>query len=218
MSVYVRGAQQDAQTCIIWMHGLGADSTDMMGIADQLQGEKNIKHVFIDAPIRPVTLNGGMMMRAWYDIVGMQLTDREDEEGINQSRQMINRAIEEQRQAGFTYRQIVLAGFSQGGAIALHTALNTAEHLGGVIALSAYLPLARTTDPVLDKTTPFFIGSGQFDPIVLPQWTQHSKEWLSAQGYTHISSHLYPMEHSVSFAEINDLSSWISQHLQGELS
>lgn len=208
--------QQQAQACMIWMHGLGASASDMINLSDQLM-TKNlaIRHVFIDAPTRPVTLNGGMIMPAWYDIYGMELLDRDDKEGIEQSAVLIRNVIEAQLLDGFIPSQIFLAGFSQGGAMAIHTALNMKARLGGVIALSAYLPLAVHTVPELDKSTPFFLGAGHFDPLVLPIWTQQSKDWLLANGYKQLAFHSYPMEHSVCFEEIKDLSHWLGQQVEG---
>lgn len=216
MSVYLKESQEKAQACVIWLHGLGADASDMMGLADQLMiDDVAIRHVFIDAPSRPVTLNGGMVMPAWYDIIGMRLLDRQDKLGIEQSATTIRQVMDTQLDDGFLPSQIYLAGFSQGGAMALHTALHTETRLGGVIALSAYLPLAEYTQPVLDKETPFFMGSGQFDPLVLPEWTKQSKEWLLAKGYERIEAQQYPMEHSICFEEIKELSLWLSQQVKG---
>lgn len=218
MSVYLKNPQDKAQACVIWLHGLGADASDMMGLADQLMiNDVAIRHVFIDAPSRPVTLNGGMVMPAWYDIIGMKLLDREDKEGIAQSEQTIRQVMDSQLNDGFVSSQIYLAGFSQGGAMALYTALHTANRLGGVIALSAYLPLAAHNKPILDKSTPFFMGSGQFDPLVLPDWTKQSKDWLLEKGYENIYAQQYPMEHSICFEEIKELSLWLSKQVKGAL-
>lgn len=216
MSVYIKEPQEQAQACVIWMHGLGADASDMVGLADQLMvNDVALRHVFIDAPSRPVTLNGGMVMPAWYDILGMELVDREDKQGIEQSEVLIRQVMDSQLNDGLELEQIILAGFSQGGAMAIHTALHTQGRLGGVIALSGYLPLAGHTNPVLDPKTPFFMGAGQFDPLVLPKWTQQSRDWLVDKGYTYLSYHQYPMEHSICFEEIKDLSLWLSMQVQG---
>jgi len=216
LSVSIIEPKARAQACVIWMHGLGADSSDMKGLAGQLtMNDVALRHVFIDAPRRPVTLNAGMVMPAWYDITGMELIDREDQEGIKQSELLIRKVMDEQLKDGFAYNQIFLAGFSQGAAMALYTALHTAEQLAGVVALSAYLPLAAQTKPLLEKNTPFFMGSGQFDPLVLPKWTTMTKEWLLANGYNQLTNFLYPMEHSVCFEEIRDLGFWLSQQVQG---
>lgn len=219
MSVYVKDPNEAAKACVIWMHGLGADASDMMGLAEQLMiGDLAVRHIFIDAPQRPVTLNAGMVMPAWYDITGMKLTDREDKLGVEQSATRIRQVIEEQIQYGFAARHIYLAGFSQGGAMAIYTALHYPGRLGGVIALSAYLPLAAQAQTQLAQDTPFFMGSGSFDPLVLPAWTQQSKDWLLAHGYEHLAFHLYPMEHSICFEELKDLSLWLTQQIQGALS
>lgn len=211
--------QAPAQACIIWMHGLGADASDMAGIADQLAvTDLAVRHVFINAPMRPVTLNNGMMMPAWYDIVGLELVDRQDKAGIEQSELIIRKVMNEQVDDGFAFEQIFLAGFSQGGAMALHTALQTPARLGGIIALSAYLPLAEHSRPKLDKHTPIFLGSGQFDPLVVPKWVTMSKDWLLNNGYTSLANHQYPMEHSVCMEEIKDISLWLSQQIPGRVS
>lgn len=205
-----------AQACVIWMHGLGADATDMMGLSEQLLvSEIDLRHVYIDAPQRPITLNNGMVMPAWYDILGMEFTDREDKKGIEESAKLILDVIDEQLKVGFSAEQIYLAGFSQGGAMALHTALHYKARLGGVIALSAYLPLAADTKPVLEAATPMFMGLGQFDPLVLPMWTQQTKAWLIAHGYEQLAFHTYPMEHSVCYEELKDLSLWLIKQVQG---
>jgi len=214
----MKDSQQQAQACVIWMHGLGADASDMAGLADQLLlPDVAVRHVFIDAPVRPVTLNGGMAMPAWYDILGMELVDREDKQGIEQSDSLIRAVMDTQLSDGFTHDKLFLAGFSQGGAMALHTALHTKHRLGGVIALSAYLPLARENRPDLDKSTPFFMAGGQYDQLVLPTWTQQSHEWLKTHGYEKIAFHQYAMEHSICLEEIRDLSQWLSSQVEGAL-
>ncbi|WP_347252021.1 alpha/beta hydrolase-fold protein [Legionella sp.] len=216
MNVYIKKPQQQAHSCVIWMHGLGADASDMASLAEQLLLEDlSLRHVFLDAPVRPVTLNNGMAMRAWYDIVGMKLTDREDKEGILQSALFIREVIDSQIKDGFTTEQIFLAGFSQGGAMALYTALHMPTSLAGVIALSAYLPLADQCKASLPKTTPVFMAGGQYDPIVLPIWTKQTAEWLTSAGYP-VSMHNYLMEHSVCAEEVNDLSRWLITQVKGE--
>lgn len=216
MSIYTKDPEHPAAVCIIWMHGLGADSSDMANLSQQLYlADSAVRHVFIDAPKRPVTLNAGMVMHAWYDIIGLKLIDRVDKQGIEQSECLIRDVINKQLIDGFDYRQIFLAGFSQGGAMALHTALNTSERLGGIIALSAYLPLAHETGYNLDKNTPFFIAGGQFDTLVLPAWTEQSKNWLLDHGYTNCAFHQYPMEHSICYEELKDISLWLTNQIKG---
>jgi len=216
LSVYIKEPEQKAQACVIWMHGLGADSSDMAGLVNQLTIKKTaLRHVFIDAPRRPVTLNGGMVMPAWFDIVGIELVDKVDIQGIEHSEELIRQIMNSQLNDGFDSEQIFLAGFSQGGAMALHTGLNTPHRLGGVIALSAFLPLVGYNNNQLEKNTPFFIASGLFDPLVLPLWTTQSKDWIIANGYERTSFHQYPMEHAICVEEIIDISHWLENQVNG---
>jgi phospholipase/carboxylesterase len=201
---------------MIWMHGLGADASDMMGLANELQISIPLRHVFLDAPIRPVTLNNGMSMRAWYDITGMTLTDREDKAGILQSERIIRDVLEQQIQTGIPAERIFLAGFSQGGAMAIFTGLRTQHSLAGLVNLSGYLPLAREVGKALHHETPMFIASGDNDPLVLPAWTGSTVEHLRKAGYAHVAWHRYRMEHSICAEEVHDLSGWISQVLHSK--
>lgn len=209
MNAVVIESKQKAEACVIWMHGLGASADDMAGLARQLPLKVPMRHVALNAPIRPVTLNQHMPMPAWYDIVGMKLTDREDRTGILESERIILKAIEQQVADGFSHEQIFLAGFSQGGAMALFTSLHAMTTLGGVIALSAYLPLASDCKVKLNSKTPVFIGSGRFDPMVLPSWTEQSVTWLKNKGFEHLTVHDYPMEHSVCIEEMRDIAVWL---------
>lgn len=219
MGVIIKEPENRAQACMIWLHGLGANASDMIGLVDQLRvKDVALRHVFLDAPLRPVTLNGGMVMPAWYDIVGMDLVHREDKVGIEQSATRIEQTIKAQCEEGFSLDQIFLAGFSQGGAMAIYTALRTPGLLGGVVALSSYLPMAANIQPLLDKNTPFFLGAGLLDRVVFPSWTQQSKDWLLTQGYASLMYHSYPMEHSICLEEIKDLSLWLMSKVTGVLS
>ena len=213
LNVYVKDPQQEATACVIWMHGLGADAQDMAGLASQLPVTVAIRHVFMDAPVRPVTLNNGMPMRAWYDILGMALTDREDLEGIKQSEDLIRQVIDAQVTEGFRTEQIFLAGFSQGGAMALYTGLHTSLPLGGIIALSAYLPLAAACNATIAPHTPMFLAGGLYDPIVLPQWTKQSLEFLRQKDFKDITWHEYPMEHNICAEEVRDLGLWLTKQV-----
>lgn len=218
MNVFKKEPQQQAEACVIWMHGLGADASDMMGLVEQLSiDDLALRHIFLNAPVRPVTLNGGVAMRAWYDIVGLQLTDREDKEGIEQSAVIIREIYEEQINQGLSKGKVFFAGFSQGGAIALYTALNLAKPIGGVIALSAYLPMADKCKTELPKNTPIFMAMGQYDPIVLPIWTKATAAKLTSAGYEKLSLHSYLMEHSICMEEIKDLCNWLRAQLRGDL-
>lgn len=219
LNVRLKEPSSPAKACVIWMHGLGADAADMAGLAEYpLLANLPVRHVFIDAPVRPVTLNGGMSMRAWYDIIDTTLTGREDKPGVTQSHQHILAVIDAQLAAGFRGEQIILAGFSQGGAMALYTALHCELPLGGVIALSSYLPLASDCQPVLAKTTPIFLALGQYDPMVLPDWTRKSERYLLDSGYDQLTSRQYPMEHAICLDEIEDIAAWLSLRIKGELS
>ena len=213
LNIHIKESQQQAQACVIWMHGLGADAQDMMNLATQLPLTVAIRHVFLDAPMRPVTLNNNMLMRAWYDILGMKLTDREDSQGIKQSEESIRQVIDSQIAAGFASEQIFLAGFSQGGAMALYTGLHTSMSLAGVVALSAYLPLASACNIVLNHKTPMFVAGGMYDPLVLPAWTKQCVDYLRHHGFQDIVAREYPMEHNICAEEIRDLAHWLSMHV-----
>lgn len=215
MRFQVQQTHSEAKACLIWLHGLGADGSDMAGVAAQPPlCDLPLRHVFLDAPHRPVTINGGIEMPAWYDIIGMTLTDREDREGLNASRTALEKVIEEQLAHGFKHEQIILAGFSQGGALALFTALQQKQPLGGLISLSAYLPLMSEIECHQSKSLPIFMAGGRFDPMVLPVWTTASLQWLKAKGYQNIEWQDYDMEHSICMQEIKDISMWLTQQLE----
>lgn len=208
--------KENRKACIIWMHGLGADASDMAGLAEQLiLPQENIEHIFLDAPLRAVTLNQGMVMPAWYDIYGLSILDREDRAGIEESADQITHAIQLQRQKGYTAQQIFLAGFSQGGAMALYTAIRSDLPLAGVIVLSAYLPLSNQCQPLLPQNTPVFLAYGKFDLVVQPKWSEYTREWLEKNGYYQMVSKTYPMQHTICHEEIADLSSWLTTHIEG---
>lgn len=194
----------------IWLHGLGASSNDMQQIAEALSVKNMlIRHVFLDAPLRSVTINQGYVMPAWYDIAGTQLTDREDTEGIQASSQLIDDAIDSICQHGFTSDQIIIAGFSQGAAMALYSALTSERRLAGVIALSGYLPLSTSMLPKQPTSLPIFMGYGRFDGVVMHAWTQLSIAWLRERQYQDLTIEDYPIDHSICPEEILDLSSWL---------
>ncbi|CEK09495.1 carboxylesterase/phospholipase [Legionella hackeliae] len=212
LNSYIKEPNEQAIACVIWMHGLGADASDMSGLAGQLMlSDIPIRHIFLDAPIRPVTINNGISMRAWYDIFDLGFTRKEDKEGILISEEQILKAVQTQIEQGMTSDKIFLAGFSQGGAMALHTALQMTRPLGGVIALSSYLPLASECKPSLASNTPMFLGYGAYDTIVLPAWSKLTIDWLSAHSYRNLSWHEYPMEHSICMEEVKDLSLWLGE-------
>lgn len=205
----------DPKFAVIWLHGLGADGHDFEPIVPELSwpDAPAIRYVFPHAPMQPVTLNGGMVMRAWYDILGLDLESRVDESGIRRSAQAVQALIENQVAAGIDYHRIVLAGFSQGGAVALFLGLTLAQKLAGVIALSTYLPLARqleTERDLVNQQTPVFWGHGTSDPMVGHSLGEMSVRQLRQWGYP-VSMKSYPVGHGVCPEEIADLRQWLME-------
>lgn len=198
----------DPQIAVIWLHGLGADGNDFVPIvgAMDFSGVPGIRFIFPHAPIRPITINGGMVMRGWYDIADMSIDRRQDEAGIKQSSELINLLIDQQINSGIVSNRIFLAGFSQGGAIALYTALTSQHAVAGVIALSTYMPLA---DSVEVKNHPeIFFAHGEFDPVIPFELAKKTHEWLL--GHNIIPAwHQYGIQHEVSMEEIAELNKWM---------
>lgn len=194
---------------IIWLHGLGADGHDFEPIVPELvhEGERAWRFVFPNAPVRPVTINGGSRMRAWYDITSFDRTAGEDLVGFRDTERRIRRLIAAQVAGGIPATRIVLAGFSQGGAASLFTAPRCPERLAGVIALSCYLPLQGSLQAeraAANDATPIFMAHGLSDQTLPLSLGLSSRDFLKARGYT-IEWHQYPMGHSVSQAEIADI-------------
>ncbi|MEO8008621.1 MAG: alpha/beta hydrolase [Betaproteobacteria bacterium] len=201
---------------VIWLHGLGADGNDFVPIVQELSlPPLGIRFVFPHAPMRPVTINGGFVMRAWYDIANQDLGMKEDEQGLRQSQRMIEELIAKQASRGVPLSRIVVAGFSQGGVIALQTGLRQPERLAGVMSLSAYLPLTSTIGKernAANNDVPIFMGHGVTDNIVpLPLGTG-SRDRLLKLGYD-VDWHQYPMPHSVCAEELEDISAWLARVL-----
>ena len=188
----------------------------MEGLAQELVLDVGVKHIFLAAPIRPVTINNGMRMPAWYDILGVSFQDREDIEGITQSQQIVHKVIAEQIAEGVASESIYIAGFSQGAAIALYAGLSFARDLGGVIALSGYLPCKENLAMMQNKNLPVFLAIGQFDDVVLPPWTYHALDAIQQAGFHHIQHYEYPMGHSVCPQEIKDISQWLNVRIQAQ--
>jgi phospholipase/carboxylesterase len=202
---------------VIWLHGLGADGHDFEAIVPELGlgDQRNLRFVFPHAPMRPVTINGGMTMRAWYDILTLERGGPQDEAGIRESVRMLEKLIEREHERGIPSNKIVLAGFSQGGAIALHTAMRYPQRLAGLMALSTWLPLQDSFDKeVLGNTDaqsqelPIFMAHGSFDPMLPMALGQHSRDTLEKAGYT-VEWHDYPMAHAVCAEEIADIRNWL---------
>ena len=204
---------------IIWLHGLGADGNDFAPIVPELvdRAWPALRFVFPHAPVRPVTINNGMSMRAWYDIVGFDLQSQQDEAGVRASMHEVETLITREHERGVPSERIVLIGFSQGGAIALAAGLCHAQKLAGITALSTYLPiaavLARERHPA-NAATPIFWGHGSADPVVAMQRGVDSRDLLQSLGYT-VAWHTYPMAHAVCPEEIADLRRWLGAQLAG---
>jgi phospholipase/carboxylesterase len=194
---------------IIWLHGLGADGHDFEPIVSELvrNGERAWRFVFPHAPVRPVTINNGMRMRAWYDIKGFERGAQEDLIGFKQSEAEVHELIERERKGGISAERIVLAGFSQGGAVSLYVLPRLKQRIAGVMALSCYLPAqhALASERLSENdATPVFMAHGQADPVVPLQLGSNSKDVLVKAGYR-VEWHEYPMPHSVCPAEIGDI-------------
>ena len=201
-------------TCsVIWLHGLGADGNDFVPIIPELHLPENpaIRFIFPSAPSMPVTVNGGYVMPAWYDIVGRNLMDQEDGEGIKRSAKSIVELIEREVERGIAYQKIVLVGFSQGCAMALYIGLRLPQPLAGIIALSGYLPLAMSLNlekHPANQRTPIFMAHGTYDPVVALDRAQASYALLEKLGYQ-VDWNEYPMEHSVNHEELGDISRFL---------
>ncbi len=202
---------------VIWLHGLGADGHDFEPIVPELRLPDTLplRFVFPHAPVRPVTINGGMAMRAWYDIYSLDAAGRADEAGVRESSALLEALIEREKTRGIDASKIVLAGFSQGGAIAIHTAMRSSDRLAGLMALSTWLPLpgkfaAEVVEPTDagDTSLPILMAHGSFDPVLPLQMGQASYQLLTDNGFT-VEWHEYPMAHQVCIEEINDIRNWL---------
>jgi len=200
---------------IIWLHGLGADGNDFAPIIPALQLPKTpIRFVFPHAPIRPVTINGGMRMRAWYDITDGAIR-REDEGGVRASQGLIEALIAREKERGTKAGRLVLAGFSQGGAIALQTGLRHPERIAGIMALSTYLPIADkfpAEASAANRNAPIFMAHGSYDPVIPLDRAEQSRGILQSLGYA-VEWREYPMQHSVCPEEITDIGAWLRKVL-----
>ena len=202
---------------VIWMHGLGADGHDFEPIVPELRlpASLPVRFVFPHAPLRPVTINQGHVMRAWYDIRALAGVRREDEAGVRQSARQIEALVERERRRGIAPGRLVLAGFSQGGAMALHVGLRHAERLAGVMALSCYLTLGDTLGTeaaAANRDVPIFWAHGVHDPMIPLAMAEHGRAQVAALGYS-IEWHQYAIPHSVSAEEIADVARWLGRVL-----
>ncbi len=199
--------------CVIILHGLGADGNDFVPIARELDlsAVGPVRFVFPHAPVMPVTINNGMRMRAWYDILGADLVKREDDAGLRRSIGQIEALLQAEKSRGTPANRIVLAGFSQGCAMALLAGLRHKERLAGIVGMSGYLPLASTTASErsdANAVTPIFLAHGQYDNVVIPERGRASRDMLTALGYP-VEWHEYPMAHSVCMEEVQQLNDWL---------
>ena len=202
-----------ARASIIWMHGLGANAHDFEPIVPYLElpPELGLRFVFPDAPVRSVTINGGMNMQAWYDILSMDIARVEDEASVRDSERALHTVIRQERDRGIPPGRILLAGFSQGGAMALQTGLRYPETLGGLLALSCYIPLASRLEGErhpANQDTPIFMAHGLHDPVVPYELGLAGRDTLTDLGYT-VEWHEYPMQHEVAMEEIRAIGAWL---------
>jgi phospholipase/carboxylesterase len=200
---------------VIWLHGLGADGHDFEPIVPELVEDDwpALRFVFPHAPVRAVTINNGMRMRAWYDILGLEIAQRQDERGVRESIAFVNALVQREVARGVPSTRILVAGFSQGGAIALAAGVRHAERLAGIVALSTYLPIAESTEreaSAANRAVPIFMAHGSLDPVVGQALGQMSCGLLQKLGYP-VDWHSYPMPHSVSAEEIGDLAAWMGR-------
>ena len=202
---------------VVWMHGLGADGHDFEPIVPELRlpATTRIRFIFPHAPLRPVTINQGHVMRAWYDVRALAGVRREDEAGVRQSARQVEALLARERQRGIAPGRIVVAGFSQGGAMALHVGLRHPDRLAGILALSCYLPLANALDTELspaNRDVPIFWAHGLHDPMIPQAMAEQGRAQLGELGYR-IDWHQYPIPHSVSAEEIADVARWLARVL-----
>jgi len=201
------------EVAVIWLHGLGADGHDFEPIVPELELRKAVRFIFPHAPLRAVTINNGMRMRAWYDIFQFG-GGPEDEAGIRASEGLLKELISQERKKGIAPKSIVLAGFSQGGAIVLQTGLRYPERLGGIVALSTYLPLHEKLNEAspANRDVPIFMAHGTYDDIIPLAKAQASKDLLVKAGYP-VEWRTYPMPHSLCPPEIGHISEFLLRNL-----
>ena len=208
----------EPKATIVILHGLGADGTDFLSMADELDlsAVGPVRWVFPRAPVRPVTVNGGQPMRAWYDILGTDLVRREDEAGLRESMALVQQLLEREEARGMPPERIVLAGFSQGCAITLGAGLRHGKRLAGLVGMSGYMPLAAATEAerhAANAATPVFLAHGRSDGVVPLARGAAARDQLQALGQP-VEWHDYPMQHSVCLEEVQDLERWLLGVLQ----
>ncbi len=211
------GGGEKPDGTVIWLHGLGADGHDFEPIVAELDLDEqaDLRFVFPHAPVRPVTINAGVPMRAWYDVISLDRAGPQDEAGIRDSAATLQRLIEREHDRGVDYDRIVLAGFSQGGAIAIHTAMRFPEKLAGLMALSSWMPLEATIDREVmqspesqPRDLPVLMAHGSFDPMLPISEGQNARDIMQKAGFD-VQWHDYPMAHAVCAEEIAEIRSWL---------
>ncbi len=215
MDAVILESPKQATATVIWLHGLGANGHDFEPIVADFPVNiiQQTRFIFPHAPMRPITINGGMVMRGWYDVEVMDLTQRQDIAGTRDSQQLINTLINQQREAGI--EKIILVGFSQGGAIALYAGLRSEHKLAGIMALSTYLPFADSLSQErhpANNDTPIFYAHGKYDPVIPLAQGEQSYRLLSTLGYQ-VTWHDYPVEHGIHPEEIKDIAQWLENCL-----
>lgn len=210
--------RDDPDRSVIWMHGLGADGNDFVPVVPALglPESAKVRFIFPHAPVRPITVNGGMSMRGWYDILGMDIDRSTDEQGIRDSAATIQKLIDFEIERGIESQRIVLAGFSQGGAIALFQGLRCPTSLAGILALSTYLPLGDSLKEEMSAANaqvPIYMAHGVSDPVVPISLAEESKKTIEAAGVD-VAWSTWPIPHSVSPEEIADIGRWLNQVLE----
>lgn len=215
--VILEPAEGPANATVLWLHGLGADGYDFVPMVPELRLPEaaRIRFVFPHAEVRPVTINNGHRMRAWYDIRELTPAGRDDEEGFVEARARVESWIARENAAGIAADRVVLAGFSQGGAVALHAGLRHAARLAGIIALSTYLPFRTRLASELsaaNREAPVLMCHGSQDAVVLPEFGEISRDVLMQQGIP-VEWHSYPMGHNLCTPEVRDIARWLMTHL-----
>ncbi len=203
---------QPVKNTVIWLHGLGADGYDFLPIVDRLN-IPNTRFIFPHAPHRPISMNNGYEMRAWYDLYGLSMQDKQDEAGMREMQATIEALITQEKSKGISAKNIVLAGFSQGGAMALFTALRHQEKLAGILALSTYVPLKQTLATETNKAnanTPIFMAHGSFDTVITLDTCKISLDLLHSLHFA-VQWHEYPMAHGVCDEEIQDINQFLNE-------
>jgi phospholipase/carboxylesterase len=205
----------DVQYAVIWLHGLGASANDFPPIVPELglDPSRAIRFIFPQAPDRPITINGGMSMPGWYDIKGANIEDKQDLIGMGESQVLLEELIQRQIDLGIASSNIVIAGFSQGGAVVYHTGLRSKHKLAGMLTLSTYLPFAQQVPAERNKInsdTPIFASHGTYDAMVPFEFGKNSVDTLSKLGYQ-VQWRSYPMEHQVVMEQIQDIGAWINK-------